>query len=206
MDFDNQQPTAMSALDAKMPDSTEFSEKTNGADVRQPAETEAGDGTSQVRRGEVGWHRAKAKQHGTWFASLCIQIAFLLGVCYVGNAISEYLPVPVPGNICSMALLLTLLVTGIINVEKISIASNFLLSYMPVFFIPAGVTILTCLPIIQGHIPQFVAVCAITTVVVFLVTATTVMFVSRIQRAVAVRRAVRNMAKAGLFAARAREE
>lgn len=135
----------------------------------------------------------RAKSLGRRAIFFFAQLAFLAGVCYIGNAVSATLPVPVPGNICSMAILLSLLVSGIVDESKIAIVSNFLLKYMPVFFIPAGVTILSSLPIIRDHIPQFVAICAITTVLVFLSTAITVILVTRIQRAIAARRAGKNV-------------
>ena len=76
---------------------------------------------------------------------------------------------------------MTLLISGIVAEEKIALASNFLLKYMPVFFIPAGVTIITSLPLIQGRIPQFILVCLVTTFLVFLATSTTVIAVTRLQ-------------------------
>lgn len=133
--------------------------------------------------------RDKAKRGGKRCGIFCIQLAFLAGVCYVGNAVSGSLPIAVPGNICSMAILLTLLISGMIAEEKIALISNFLLKYMPVFFIPAGVTIMTSLPLIQGHIPQFVLVCVLTTVMVFLTTSITVIVVTRLQKYLQAKRA-----------------
>ncbi len=124
----------------------------------------------------------KAKRRTKRFGMFCIQLAFLAGVCYVGNAVADSLPIGIPGNICSMVILLTLLISGMIAEEKIALISNFLLKYMPIFFIPAGVTIMSCLPLIQGHIPQFLLVCVLTTVAVFLVTSVTVIVVTRLQK------------------------
>lgn len=132
--------------------------------------------------------RDRAKRLSKTAGHFAIQLAFLLGVCYVGNAVSATLPVSVPGNIVSMTLLLTLLVSGIVDASRIKLVSDFLLKYMPVFFIPAGVTILGCLPLIQGRIPQFILVCLITTVMVFLSTSLTVIGVTRLQKTIAARR------------------
>lgn len=132
--------------------------------------------------------RDHAKRFSKTAGNFTIQLAFLLGVCYVGNAVSATLPVDVPGNIVSMTLLLALLISGIVDAGRIKLVSDFLLKYMPVFFIPAGVTILSCLPLIQGHIPQFVLVCLITTVMVFLTTSLTVIGVTRLQKSIAARK------------------
>lgn len=133
--------------------------------------------------------RDKAKRGGKRLGMLLIQLAFLAGVCYVGSAVSDHLPIAVPGNICSMVILLTLLISGMIAEEKIALVSNLLLKYMPVFFIPAGVTIMTSLPLIEGRIPQFVAVCLLTTFLVFLSTSVTVIVVTRLQKYVHAKRA-----------------
>ncbi len=119
----------------------------------------------------------------------CIQLAFLAGVCYLGSAVSKHLPIEVPSNICSMGILLSLLISGMIDESKIELVSNFLLKYMPVFFIPAGVTILTSLPMIGDRIGWFALVCVITTVLVFLSTALTVILVGRLQKYFAEKRA-----------------
>lgn len=132
--------------------------------------------------------RDHAKRFSKTAGHFAIQLAFLLGVCYVGNAVSATLPISIPGNIVSMTLLLTLLISGIVDAGRIKLVSDFLLKYMPVFFIPAGVTILSCLPLIQGHIPQFILVCLITTVMVFLTTSLTVIGVTRLQKAIGARR------------------
>lgn len=129
-----------------------------------------------------------AKRLSKTAGHFAIQLAFLLGVCYVGNAVSATLPIDVPGNIVSMTLLLVLLISGVVNASRIKLASDFLLKYMPVFFIPAGVTILSCLPLIKDHIPQFILVCLITTVMVFLTTSLTVIGVTRLQKAVIAKR------------------
>ena len=135
--------------------------------------------------------RDKAKRDSRKLGMFCIQLAFLAGVCYVGNAVSASLPIAIPGNICSMAILLVLLISGIIAEEKIALISNFLLKYMPFFFIPAGVTILTSLPLIDGRIPQFLLVCLLTTVTVVLVT--------RLQKYVHAKRAGRDARLAAVF-------
>ena len=91
------------------------------------------------------------------------------------------------------------LISGIIAEEKIALISNFLLKYMPFFFIPAGVTILTSLPLIEGRIPQFLLVCLLTTVIVFLATSITVVLVTRLQKYVHAKRAGRDARLAAVF-------
>lgn len=112
---------------------------------------------------------------------LGVQLAFLAGVCYLGNSISQNLQLPIPGNIISMALLLALLLTGMLHSSKIDLASGMLLKFMPIFFIPAGVTVMGCFPVIRDHLLQFALVCVITTVLVYLVTSTVVTLMLKLQ-------------------------
>lgn len=144
------------------------------------------------------------KFHSKRVALFCIQLAFLGGVCYLGSAVSNHLPISIPANICSMVILLSLLITGMVDDSKIELASNFLLKYMPLFFIPAGVTILTSLPLIGARIPLFLLVCIITTVLVFLSTAVTVIVVGRVQNYLVAKRAGENVHLRSVFSKEAK--
>ena len=143
--------------------------------------------------------RERIKFHSKRLTLFFIQLAFLAGVCYIGEAVSVHLPVEVPANICSMGILLSLLISGMIDESKIELVSSFLLKYMPVFFIPAGVTILRCLPTIGDRIGWFALVCIITTVLVFLSTALTVILVGRLQKYIAGKRAGKDVHLRGVF-------
>ena len=143
--------------------------------------------------------RERIKFHSKRLTLFFIQLAFLAGVCYIGEAVSVHLPVEVPANICSMGILLSLLISGMIDESKIELVSSFLLKYMPVFFIPAGVTILRCLPMIGDRIGWFALVCIITTVLVLLSTSLTVILVGRLQKYIAGKRAGKDVHLRGVF-------
>ena len=138
----------------------------------------------KVREGRRGRVRGALEKAGKFV----VQLTFLAGVCYLGGAVAAALPIGIPGNIVSMILLLVLLVTGMLQSAKIDLASNFLLKFMPLFFIPAGVSIMGCFPIIADHLVQFALVCVITTVLVFAVTSATVTAAMKAQQRLARRR------------------
>ena len=71
--------------------------------------------------------RERIKFHSKRLTLFFIQLAFLAGVCYIGEAVSVHLPVEVPANICSMGILLSLLISGMIDESKIELVSSFLL-------------------------------------------------------------------------------
>lgn len=129
--------------------------------------------------------RKRARHAAETAGKFVIQLAFLIGVCYIGNTVAAAIPLGMPGNIVSMVLLLGLLITGMLQATKIDLVSSFLLKYMPVFFIPAGVSVMGCFPMIADHLPQFALVVLLTTVLVFLVTSLTVTAVIKIQAKIA---------------------
>lgn len=111
---------------------------------------------------------------------IVLQLGLILAVCLAGEKISEMLPIDVPSNICSMVLLLVFLLGGVIRMESISDAADFLLDNMAVFFIPAAVAIMGSVDLLAGNILKLVLICLITTVLVFFVTSFTVSTVANL--------------------------
>lgn len=101
-----------------------------------------------------------------------------MGVYAAGCALASVLPITLPGNILGMVLLLVLLGTHILKTKYISEACDYLIDNMSVFFIPAGVAIMGCFSILEAAAAKFAFVCIATTVIVFLATSYTVLFVS----------------------------
>ena len=111
---------------------------------------------------------------------IVLQLALIMAVCLAGQRIADVLPLGIPGNICSMVLLLLFLVSGVIRMGSIKDAADFLLDNMAVFFIPAAVAIMGSFDLLAGNILKLVAICLITTVLVFFVTSFTVSTVANL--------------------------
>ena len=109
---------------------------------------------------------------------LLAQLCLIMGVYAAGCALASVLPITLPGNILGMVLLLVLLGTHILKTTYISEACDYLIDNMSVFFIPAGVAIMGCFSILEAAAAKFAFVCIATTVIVFLATSYTVLFVS----------------------------
>ena len=77
-----------------------------------------------------------------------------------------------------MVLLLVLLGTHVLKTKYISEACDYLIDNMSIFFIPAGVAIMGCFSLLESSAAKFAFVCITTTVIVFLATSYTVLFVS----------------------------
>ena len=105
------------------------------------------------------------------FMKLLKQLAFLFILCLVGELISSVLPFAFPAGIISMIILLILLLCKAVKSEQISDVSDFLLSNMAFFFIPAAVNILENVHLIADKILPFFIICLVSTVVTFAVSA-----------------------------------
>ncbi len=106
------------------------------------------------------------------------QLCLIMGVYAAGCAIASVLPISLPGNILGMVLLLVLLGTHVLKTKYISEACDYLIDNMSIFFIPAGVAIMGCFSLLESSAAKFAFVCITTTVIVFLATSYTVLFVS----------------------------
>lgn len=111
---------------------------------------------------------------------VAVQLALIVLIYCAGSFVSSLLPLDIPGNIAGMALLLCCLLTGILKARHVSEGCRFLMDNMSLFFIPAGVAIMGCAGMLAGSVLKFAFVCFATTVIVFLVTSSTVVAVSRI--------------------------
>ena len=111
---------------------------------------------------------------------ILIQIAIVFSLCLAGEAISNLIPFPIPASIIALLLLLILLLLGVIKVDHIKEKSDFLLSNMAFFFVPAGVKVIEHFETIKSVWLAILIIAVVSTVVVFLATALTVKIVLKI--------------------------
>ena len=103
----------------------------------------------------------------------------ILGVYLLGEFFASALHLPVPGNILGMVILFILLCTKVVKVDSISTITNFLLSHLAFFFIPAGVGLMVSLGVIKSTWWQLLVVCISTTIIIIGVTGTVVQALSK---------------------------
>lgn len=107
------------------------------------------------------------------------QLGIIVGICFFGEFLNKILGVPIPANVLGMLTLLVLLMTGIINIEKIDKISEFLLEHLAFIFLPAGVGILNNIDLIKDQWLPIVVTVVLSTVIVMGVTGLTVQFLIR---------------------------
>jgi holin-like protein len=115
---------------------------------------------------------------------MMLQIGVVFSICLVGQAISVFLPIAVPGSVISMVLLFLLLFFKVLKVDHIRKKADFLLQNMAFFFIPAGVGILANFEAIKDCLLPLLAVVVLTTFITFGSTALTVQGVMALQERV----------------------
>ncbi|HEY3427011.1 MAG TPA: CidA/LrgA family protein [Negativicutes bacterium] len=68
-----------------------------------------------------------------------VQVILLWVISWLGNQIAQLSGLPIPGSVVGMILLFGLLCCGIIKLQHIQVAANFLLKHLTFFFIPIAV-------------------------------------------------------------------
>ncbi len=107
------------------------------------------------------------------------QFSIILGIYFLGDFLQKVFGLPVPGNILGMLILFFGLYSGMIKLEMIDRISDFLLDNLAFFFLPAGVSLITCFAVLEGKLTAVIGISVISTVVILGVTGLTVEFVKK---------------------------
>ena len=95
---------------------------------------------------------------------------FRLGFQFAGEGLARLFDLPIPGNVVGMAMLLLALLRGWVRVEWLQEAAELLLSYMALFFVPAGVGVMLYFDLIGREWLPIVLATFLSTFVVMAVT------------------------------------
>ena len=98
------------------------------------------------------------------------QFLIILLISALGEGLYALLPLPIPASVYGLILMLTALMTGILKLEQVKEAADFLIEIMPVMFIPAGVGLLTAWGALKPIWLPIAVITAATTVIVMVVT------------------------------------
>ena len=66
------------------------------------------------------------------------QFSIILLISVIGELLKTFLPLPVPASVYGLIIMLVALLTGILKLDQVKGAADFLVEIMPVMFIPAG--------------------------------------------------------------------
>lgn len=120
-------------------------------------------------------------KHYSIFAPMRIllQLALILGICYVGELIHDYTGIPIPGNILGMLFLLLLLCLKVIKLEQIREVSDFFLKRLAFFFLPPAIGLMLVGDDVKSQWPLLLILCIVLTIVTMAATGWTVQLFSK---------------------------
>lgn len=98
------------------------------------------------------------------------QYLIILACLFIGEGISRFLNIPVPGNVLGMIILLIALLTGLVKLRSVEKAANTLIKYMSLFFVPVGAGIMLYFNIISKHAAAIIIATVASTFLVLLIT------------------------------------
>ncbi len=97
----------------------------------------------------------------------------ILLVTFIGEIMHYFIPIPVPASIYGLVIMLILLCTGIVKLHNVDKTSDFLISIMPLMFIPGGVKLITVWSDIKPILLPLSVITVVSTIAVMAVTGKT---------------------------------
>ncbi|MDO5541238.1 MAG: CidA/LrgA family protein [Eubacteriales bacterium] len=98
------------------------------------------------------------------------QFSVILFISFLGEGLRMIIPLPVPASVYGLILMLFSLCTGILKLEQVKDAADFLIEIMPVMFIPAAAGLLDSWPALQPIWGPVLLITVLTTIIVMAVT------------------------------------
>ncbi|MCI8530596.1 MAG: CidA/LrgA family protein [Lachnospiraceae bacterium] len=98
------------------------------------------------------------------------QIAVIFSISFMAELMEYLIPLPVAASVYGLVLMLIGLMSGIIPLEKVEGAADFLVEIMPVLFIPPTVSIMTSFQVLSQLLIPITVISVASTVLVMTVT------------------------------------
>lgn len=98
------------------------------------------------------------------------QFAIIMVISFMGECVKALLPFKIPASVYGLVIMLIALMTGIVKLEAVKDTAEFFVQTMPVMFVPPTVGLLAAWPLFKDIVVPFCVVCAITTIIVMVVT------------------------------------
>lgn len=105
------------------------------------------------------------------------QFGIILAVTFAAELIYHIVPLPVPASIYGLGIMLFLLITKIIKLEWVKESAKYLITIMPLMFIPAGAKLITVVDRVVPIALQVMVVLIVTTVIVMVASGRVTQFI-----------------------------
>ena len=97
------------------------------------------------------------------------QVLIVLAFTGLGELLAALIPFPIPAAIYGIVLLLIALGTGLVKTEQVKDVSGFLISIMPLLYVPPAVRILEYWGILSQNVAAILTITVVSTFLVFAV-------------------------------------
>ncbi len=111
-----------------------------------------------------------------------MQFLVILLFSFVGEILHALIPLPIPASIYGLVLLFAALLSGVLKVEQVKDAADFLIEIMAILFIPAGVGVMASWDVLQPVIIPVVVILIVSTILVMIVSGHVTQAVIRLSR------------------------
>ena len=110
------------------------------------------------------------------------QFSIILLISVIGELLKTFLPLPVPASVYGLIIMLVALLTGILKLDQVKGAADFLVEIMPVMFIPAGAGLVESWSALKPICVQVGVIMFVSTIVVMVISGRVTQFVIRRNR------------------------
>ena len=107
------------------------------------------------------------------------EVLWIIFFTFVGEILNASLPLPVPAGVYGLILMLIFLMRGIIRLDEVEQAGNFLLETMSIMFLPAAVGIMTVSKLLLPVLFPYMVIIFLSTFLVMAVTGLSAEFILR---------------------------
>jgi len=97
------------------------------------------------------------------------QFAIIIVITFIGEALNQIIPLPIPASIYGLIIMLIALSTKLLPLDKVKDVGKMLIQTMPIMFIPAGVGLITAWDKLSPIILPVVVITFISTIIVMIV-------------------------------------
>ncbi len=109
------------------------------------------------------------------------QIAIILAVSFAGEALHSLIPLPVPGSIYGLLLMLALLMTGVVKIHEVKAVGDWLIALMPIMFVAPTAGLISGFDSYRGFIIPIIVIVLVTTPLTMVVTGKTAEGLMRVE-------------------------
>ena len=109
------------------------------------------------------------------------QLAIILAVSFAGEALHSLIPLPVPGSIYGLLLMLALLMTGVVKIHEVKAVGDWLITLMPIMFVAPTAGLISGFDSYRGFIIPIIVIVLVTTPLTMVVTGKTVEGLMRVE-------------------------